>query len=232
MKKTDFTQASTHLKDLLGIDLTKHLSFTRKKTLNNYSVIGSLVVVYRYAEALGKKFVVHDMTAGGHQSHQLGTELDFDVASKRKDPVTQVHVISDMLRIRKALRSELDAFRLGIYVDYFYNTDANTFAKYEDMYGGGKTAASMHIGVRYKWSSQEYKGKALPPKAGAFTLWGRGSKGYEKSGLWRRRIESWNIGFLKGACESLATRTIVTDFRALDNNPPPLKPELSLRVAL
>lgn len=33
MKTTDFATASTHLHELLGIDLKKHLSFSRESTL-------------------------------------------------------------------------------------------------------------------------------------------------------------------------------------------------------
>jgi hypothetical protein len=231
MKKTDFAAASTHLKELLGIDLKKHLSFTREGTLRAFSVVGSLVVVYRYAEAIGKRLVVHDMTVGGHKSHLMGTELDFDLNSLRKDPVTQVNIASDLLRVREVLRPDLEAFRVGIYFDYFSNTEADTFAKFKDLYGGGKTAVSMHLGVRYRWSSPEYQGNPMPPDAGAFILWGRGSKTYHNSDLWTRRIRSWGLGFLKAQAEDLARRTIATDFRALDNNPPPLRPDEPLRVA-
>src|SRR5512147_1009435 len=113
MKPTDFDTAATHLKDVLGIDLAKHLRFGRPQTLRDFAVLGSLVVIYRYAEALGKPLVVHDMTAGGHESHHLGTELDFDLNTPRRKPLQQLHVIADLLRLREALRAELDAFRLG-----------------------------------------------------------------------------------------------------------------------
>ena len=231
MKETTFDEASKHLNDYLGIELTKHLRFSRRGTLTNYSVVGSLVVVYRYAEALGEKLVVHDMTTGGHKSHQLGTELDFDLSSKRRDPIKQVHIISDLLRIRKVLRPELNAFRLGLYFDYFSNTEADTFQKYKDTYGGGETASSMHIGVRYKWTCEEYRGNPFPAQAGEFSFWGKGSKGYKKSGLWARRILSWPVGNLKGKCEDLAKKVIATDFRALDNNPPEGRDSLDRRVA-
>lgn len=220
MKATNFDAASQHLNDYLGIDLTEHLRFSRPGTLRDYSVVGSLVVVYRYAEALERKLVVHDMTTGGHKSHLLGTELDFDLSNRRRDPLEQLHVIGDMFRIRKALGSELDAFRLGLYVDYFSNTGANSLAKYQQMYGDTKTAASMHIGVRYKWTADDYKGRPFSKKAGPFAFWGRGSEGFGNGGLWARRVRSWSVGFLKTGCDELATKTLATDFRALDNNPP------------
>lgn len=225
MKETDFATASTHLNQVLGIDLDKHLNFTRASTLKAFSVIGSLVVVYRYAEALGKTLVVHDMTVGGHQSHLLGTELDFDLSSPRKDPITQVNIASDLLRIREELRTELDAFRVGIYFDFFSNTEAETFADFQQLYGDAKTAVSMHLGVRYRWSSPEYQGNPMTSATGAFVVWGKGSKGYGNSDLWARRIRSWKIGFLKEQSEPLARNTIATDFRALDNNPPRLQAE-------
>jgi hypothetical protein len=220
MKATNFDAASQHLNDYLGIDLTKHLRFSRPGTLRDYSVIGSLVVVYRYAEALERKLVVHDMTTGGHKSHLLGTELDFDLSNRRRDPMEQLHVIGDMLRIRKALGSEIDAFRLGLYVDYFSNTEADSYAKYQEMYGDTKTAASMHIGVRYKWTVDDYQGRPFSKNAGPFAFWGKGSKGFKKGALWAQRIRSWPVGFVKSACDDLATDVIATDFRALDANPP------------
>jgi hypothetical protein len=222
MFKTDFATASTHLHELLGIDLTKRLLFSNAGTLRDFSVVGSLVVVYRYAEALGKKLVVHDMTVGGHESHLLGTELDFDVVGKRKDPMTHLRVVGDLLRLRAVLRPDLEAFRVGLYFDVLSNTEADTLAKFEEKYGGGKTASSMHLGVRYKWASDEYRGKPLPGDAIAFGMWGRGKRTFGYSDLWVNRIRSWDVGFLKGQAEGLARRTIATDFRALDANPPPL----------
>lgn len=220
MTTTNFAAASAHLHELLGIDLKKHLRFTRESTLKSFSVLGSLVVVYRYAEAIGKRLVVHDMTAGGHKSHLVGTELDFDLSSNRKDPIVQLNFAADLLRIRDALRPDLDAYRVGIYFDHFSNTDAETLAQFKDQYGGGRTAVSMHLGVRYRWSSPEYQGNPLPADAGTFVLWGKGSRTYGHSDLWIRRIRSWNVGYLKGQCDPLARQTIATDFRALDYNPP------------
>ena len=231
MMKTDFATASTHLNELLGIDLKKHLHFTKEDTLRDYSVLGSLVVVYRYAEALGKKLIVRDMTVGGHESHLIGTELDFDLNSRHKDPVIQVNIAGDLLRISDSLRADLDAFRIGIYFDKFSNTEAETFKQFQDLYGDGKTAASMHLGVRYRWSSPEYQGGPMPPDFGKFSMWGKGSVSFGNSDLWKRRIRSWDVGFLKGKVNDLANRTIATDYRALDNNPPPLKPTESLLVA-
>lgn len=163
------------------------------------------------------------MTIGGHKSHLVGTELDFDLSSKRRDPMSQVNIAGDLLRIRESLRPDLDAFRVGFYFDYLSNTEAETLEDFRDLYGGGKTSVSMHLGVRYRWSSPEYQGNPLPPDAGTFVLWGKGSRSYFNSDLWTRRIRSWNVGFLKGQCDGLARRTIATDFRALDYNPPPLE---------
>jgi hypothetical protein len=222
MLPTNFEACGRHLNDYLGIELTRHLRFTNAGTLTDFSVVGSLIVVYRYAEALRRRLVVHDMSTGGHKSHLLGTELDFDMDGRRRNPIEQVHVISDMLRIRRALRPFLNAFRLGLYVDYFSNTDASSWEKYQKMYRGKSASSSMHIGVRYKWTQKVYQGHPLPSSAGAFTLWGRGSTGYGNSGLWTQRIRSWPIGFLGGQCEALALRTIATDFCALDYNLPPL----------
>ena len=180
---------------------------------------------------LAKKLVVRDMTVGGHKSHLMGTELDFDLYSPSNDPVLQVNIAGDLLRISDSLRADLEAFRIGIYFDYFFNTEAVSFKQYKELYGDGKTAASMHLGVRYRWSSPEYQGGPMPPDAGKFLMWGIGRKSFNNSDLWKRRIRSWDVGFLKGKVNDLANRTIVRDFRALDYNPPPLKPTESLSVA-
>lgn len=222
MYGTDFSAASRHLNDYLGIDLKTHLHFTREETLRDFSVVGSLVVVYRYAEALGRKLVVHDMTVGGHKSHLMGTELDFDMNKVRRDPMTQLHITADLLRVRGTLRPDLEAFRIGFYFDYLLHTEAETLAQFKAMYGGGKTAVSMHLGVRYKWESGDYRGGPMSEKALTFGIWGRGSRTYKNSDLWTNRIRSWAVGFLKSDAEDLARRTIATDFRALDYNPPSL----------
>lgn len=222
MYATDFSTVSTHLYELLGIKLTEHLHIRKEETLKDFAVVGSLVVLYRYAEVLQRKLVVHDMTTGGHKSHLLGTELDFDMDKGRKNPMTQLHITSDLLRIQATLRSELDAFRIGFYFDYLLNTEAETLAQFKAMYGGEKTPVSMHLGVRYKWKSVEYQGRPMPDKAVTFGICGKGSKSHKNSYLWTNRIRSWNVGFLSSRVEDLALRTIATDFRALDYNPPPL----------
>src|SRR5262245_52505383 len=122
MQATTFEAAATHLNDYLGIDLTKHLAFTKRDSLRNCAVLGSLVVVYRYAEALGKRLLVRHMTIGGHLSHLLGTELDFDLNSPQRSPIHQLDVIADMIRLRDTLRPQLEAFRLGFYFDKLSNT--------------------------------------------------------------------------------------------------------------
>lgn len=231
MLATDFDTASTHLKDLLGIDLARHLVFSRADTLRDFSVLGTLVVVYRYAEALGRRLVVHDMTTGGHESHLLGTELDFDLNAPRRQPLSQLNVVADLLRMRKALAGELEAFRIGYYFDKLSNTEADTLEEFKARYGDTATSASMHLGVRYRWSCREYRGLPIPADGSAFVLWGKGKKGFGNSGLWTRRIASWDVGFLKARAEGLARTVIALDFRALDYNPPPLPAVEHLIVA-
>ena len=79
MMKANYEEVRWHLGYVLGIHLDQHLRIRRPGTLKHYSVIAALIVAYRYAEALGQKLVIHDMTTGGHKSHQVGTELDFDL---------------------------------------------------------------------------------------------------------------------------------------------------------
>jgi hypothetical protein len=231
MKATDFTTAASHLNDLLGIDLTKRLVFARPNTLQDFAVVGTLVVIFRYAEALGKTFVIHDMTTGGHQSHYLGTELDFDLNSPRYRPVAQLNVVADLLRIWEGLKPELDAFRIGFYFDNLTHTDAETLEQFTDKYGDGRTASSLHLGVRYRWTCPEYRGLPIPATGSPFVLWGRGKKAFGKSDLWIRRIRSWDVGLLKDQAFSLGRTVIARDFRALDYNPPPLSEAETLTVA-
>jgi hypothetical protein len=205
--------------------LKKHLAFTREETLRDFSVVGSLVVVYRYAEALGRKLLVRDMTVGGHKSHLMGTELDFDMNKVRRDPMTQLHMTADLLRVRGVLRPDLEAFRIGFYFDSYEHADADTLAEFKAKYAGGKTDVSMHLGVRYKWVSTDYRGGPMKDNATAFGMWGRFDKAFGKSDTWTSRIRSWAVGFLKADAEGLARRTIATDFRALDYNPPSLVAE-------
>ena len=225
MKATDIDEACNYVRGVLGVDLKKHLKFGQPQTFNNFSVLGSVIVLYRYAEAIGQPIILHDMTTGGHQSHHLGTELDFDLKSKRKDAVKQAHITADLLRIRQAIRSKLNAFRIGFYFDYFKSEaakGAESFEKFKEEYGSKRVAYSMHLGARYQWSSQEFVGNPIPSDAAVFGIWGRGSKGYKQSGVWTRRFLKWNIGFLKSGCQKLATETLLKDFRTLDDNPPPL----------
>jgi hypothetical protein len=221
--KTTFDKANKHLNDYLDMDLTKHLAFTNPGTLRDFAVVGPLVVVYRYAEELGKRLQVRHMTVGGHQSHHVATELDFDLASKRKDPIVQLNIASDLLRIRESLRRDLNAFRIGFYFDYFWNLAADSLEKFKVTYGGKKNL-SMHLGLRYKWSTEAaktaYQGGPVSSAYGSFAFWGKGSKGFSRSHFWARRIRSWDVGFLKGRSEVLATRTISADFKALEKNLP------------
>src|SRR5262249_52231329 len=111
MLETTYEAARAHLQIVLGIDLEHHLEFSQPKQLRRYALLGCLIVAYRYAEALGQRIIIFDMNTGGHKSHLVGTELDFDYAPDPHDPVNQVNVISDLLRVRELMESEVDAFR-------------------------------------------------------------------------------------------------------------------------
>ena len=218
MQEGNFDQVNEHFGAVLGIDLEKHIHFKRKSTLKHYSLTGALLVLYRYAEELGQKIVVHDMTTGGHKSHQLGTELDFDFDAKRKNADKQVNIVSDLLRIRDVLRSDLNAFRIGFYFDHLNNTSAKTYSDFKDMYK--KVDYSMHLGVRFNWTSPEYKGNKASSNYDKFSLWGKGSRHYGKKNLWIKRIRSWNIGHIKARADSVAANKILPDFQALDMTTP------------
>jgi len=213
-----YEEARAHLQIVLGIDLENHLEFRNKNQLKFYALLGTLVVIYRYAEALGQHMRIFDMSTGGHKSHLVGTELDFDYAPDAHDPVNQINVASDMLRVREAVESEMDAFRIGIYFDHFENTDVRTFEEYRATYGRNRNK-SMHLGVRYKFQSADYQGERPPAGYGLFSFWGKGSRTYGNHALWARRILSWNIGFIRERAV-LVGATVLKDLAALDQSPP------------
>jgi hypothetical protein len=222
MKATTFDGAIAHVENVLGVTLTDHVEFSSPGTFKNYSVLGSVLTVYRYAEAIGQRLVIHHLTAHGHKSHLLGTELDFDIDGRRKDPLQQVHVISDMLRIRNAMQDRLNAFRLGFYFDFLNSPDAEaakSLQKFESTYKDVKTASSMHIGVRYRWKSEEYRGNPLGSNSLVFGVWGRGSRTFLRSDRWTRRLLDWPVGFLRAGCTRLAKDVLLDDFRQLDRYP-------------
>ena len=219
MMKANYEEVRWHLGYVLGIHLDQHLRIRRPGTLKHYSVIAALIVAYRYAEALGQKLVIHDMTTGGHKSHQVGTELDFDLDANPHKAVPQINMTSDLLCIREMLKPHLNAFRIGVYFDHLDNTDAKTYEEFKAMYG--KVKYSMHLGVRYRWNSEEYKGGPTSSNYDKFSLWGKGSRHYGKKNLWAQRIRSWNIGLIDGQSNKVA-QTILRDFITLDRYPPPL----------
>lgn len=219
MMKTTYAAASVHLDTVLGIDLERHLEIRRPSTLKYYAVLGALLVIYRYAEALGQRLIIHDMTDGGtHVSHALGTEIDFDHALTPRNAVQQINMASDLLAIREVLRPYLTAFRIGVYFDRFDNVDAKTFEEFKEKYGKSRPI-SMHHGLRYPWRSADYRGAPKPMKYDAFSIWGKGTRHYGKKELWAGRIRSWNIGYLRTRA-SLVANTLLADFLALDRNPP------------
>jgi hypothetical protein len=220
MLETTFEEARTHLRIVLGIELTDHLDFRRPKQLKSFALVGSLVVAYRYATVLGERIVIFDMSSGSHESHHIGTELDFDYGPDTHDAENQMNVIADMLRVREAIAPWLDAFRLGIYFDRMDDKEAlkvKTFDDYKRAYD--RVRYSMHLGVRYKFKSEDYKGKKLPAGGSAFVLWGKGGKGFAMSPLWTKRIRSWDIGFIKRRAYLVAALAL-HDFLKLDQHPP------------
>ncbi len=66
-----------YLNEKADIDLNAELDFSRHSTMRTFALVGPLVVLYRYAALLDFKIKVKDMFAGGHQSHCIGSELNF-----------------------------------------------------------------------------------------------------------------------------------------------------------
>src|SRR5262245_60955281 len=146
MLQCTYEEARAHLGIVVGIDLEGHLDFRHPKQLKFYSQLGALLVVYRYADALGQRMTIFDIFARGtHESHIYGTDLDFDYGPDPHDPVNQANVISDLLRVKDAMVSQMTAFRLGFYFDKFENTEVKTFDAFKATYGNN-TNKSMHLG--------------------------------------------------------------------------------------
>ncbi len=173
-------------------------------------------------------------SAGGHVSHQYGTDLDFEYGPGEFDPVNQANVISDLLRVREAMDAETKAFRLGFYFAFFNDpvaiSDVRTFDDYQRRYGRnrreyertwGRRLSSMHLGVRYNFESKDYAGDKTPASYGPDAFWGRGKHGYGRSGFWARRIRGWDIGFIRERA-ALVAASALKDLAALDRNPPTL----------
>ncbi|MFO1350038.1 MAG: hypothetical protein U1F68_04890 [Gammaproteobacteria bacterium] len=212
--KASYEQISQHFEDVLRIRLSNWLVINQPRQLNNYALTAPLVVAYRYAEALKKPLAIHDMTREkGHESHKFGSEFDFDLQGDRYNPVTQIAMTSDLLAIREALMPSLKAFRIGVYFDYFKNTEAKTFEQFKAKYK--KIGESMHLGVRYRWLSEEYKGDKPVGDYDYFSLWGKGKGHSGLDNFWADRIRSWNIGLMQVPAHAVAM-TILGDLKALD----------------
>ena len=219
MKPATYQDVRKHLM-WCGIHLESQLELPKRESVKFYAIINPLIVIYRYSEALnqtlGKRIKVFDMNHDGHRSHPLGTELDFDLPPIHQAK-TQVNMASDLLRIRKALSGHLDAFRIGFYFDTFekaYNMPSNkTYEGFLDNYK--KVGVSMHLGVRYRWQCDAYKGAPPSGNYDKFSLWGSNG-GHEKhKNKWINRILSWNIGFIKDRTD-LVAKKILHDFKTME----------------
>lgn len=222
MLQANFESVDEHLQTVLHIELTSRLRLRRPGTIRTYATIGALVVLYRYAEALHQTLVVHDVASmHGHVSHQLGTELDFTHSERGHSARRQAEVVSDLLRIRSAVRPSLTAFRIGFYFARFDDQDAldaTTFEEFLNLYGTNRLL-SNHLGIRYPWTSDDYRGEPAPRNYGAMSFWGRGSRTFGQGRRWERRILSWDIGLLNGD-HALVAQRVLDDFATLDRNPP------------
>ena len=160
----------------MGIDLERHLDIRHPEQFKTYALLGTLIVVYRYAEALGHHMVIFDMTTGGpHVSHKHdGFHFDYETGAMF-NPVNQANVISDMLRVGRAMNERLHAFRLGFHFDFFNNKAAidtvRTFDDFQRIDGRspaefrslrGHRLSSMHLGVRYEFESADYRASTRP----------------------------------------------------------------------
>jgi hypothetical protein len=219
MQIANFAAVDEHLRRVLNITLTQHLEFRRPKGVNNYAIIAPLLVLYRYAEALPQNIVIHDASVGGHQSHLLGTELDFTYSENGHNAMRQAEVVSDLLNVREILAPQVTAFRIGFYFDRFDNLAANTLEAFRDLYGSSRLL-SNHLGIRYPWTSDDYEGAQPSKKYGYMAFWGRGTDGFGQGDRWARRILSWNLGLLPAGRAQLIAQRVVNDFQILDRNPP------------
>lgn len=215
----NFDAVDVHLRKVLNITLTDRLEFWQPKGVNNYAIIAPLILLYRYAEALPKKIIIHDASVGGHKSHTALTELDFTYAKDGFNAMRQADVISDLLNIRKIMKPQLTAYRLGFYFDNFTNHQADTLDRFRELYGS-KKLSSNHLGIRYPWTSSDYEGNTPSKKYGYFAFWGQGLEGFGEGERWAKRILSWNLGLLPAGRAQLIAQRVMDDFKMLDRNPP------------
>jgi hypothetical protein len=219
MQTANLAAIEVHLSQVLNMTLTNRLEFRRPKGANSYAIIAPLLVLYRYAEALPQKIVVHDVSVGGHKSHMTGTELDFTYAENGHNAMRQAEVVSDLLRIKQTLGPQVTAYRIGFYFDRFENLEADTLEAFRNLYGN-LHLVSNHLGIRYPWTSEDYKGGPIPRDYGLMSFWGRGSKTFGQGDRWARRILSWNLGLLATGRAELIARQVLNDISILDRNPP------------
>ena len=149
-KATTFSKLVNHLDSVCSVDLKKHLEFKQTSTIKDYALASSIMVLYRYAEKMGKKIEVRDGIARGHKSHiKLRTEVDFDLDGNgdkgKRDPLIQIRLVGDLLGIRDKIKKELAAFRLGFYFDYFDKAKnrAKTYEQFKTRYKNKESGASM-----------------------------------------------------------------------------------------
>lgn len=220
MQNSNFDAVDEHLRRVLNVTLTDHLEFRRPRGVSSYATIAPIIVLYRYAEELLQNIIIHDVSVGGHKSHLLGTELDFTYSERGHNAIRQAEVVSDLLRIREIMRPHVTAFRIGFYFDRFDNLEADTLDAFNDLYGNTRLV-SNHIGIRYPWTNDDYRGAEPSSNYGHMSFWGRGSRTFGQGGRWERRILSWNMSLLpeRGRI-SLITERLLNDFKKLDRNPP------------
>jgi hypothetical protein len=219
MQIANFAAVDEHLRKVLNVTLTNQLQFQRERGVSSYATIAPILVLYRYAEALPQNIIIHDVSVGGHESHLLGTELDFTYSERGHNAIRQAEVVSDLLRIRETMGPQVTAFRIGFYFDRFDNLEADTLDAFRDRYGSTRLV-SNHLGIRYPWTSDDYRGAPAPRDYGYMAFWGRGSRTFGQGRRWEQRILSWNLGLLHTGHAALIAQRVLNDFRSLDRNPP------------
>lgn len=226
LHKTNYDEATAHLKRACGIDLPLQLTSQRWRTLSAWSILSPLVLLYRYSEQIHEKLRLYDMVEDGHKSHMSGTDLDFGYADdgKAHKAVHQVRVINDLLELGEALHaqsSKIQAFRVGFYFDNLVGNDnlaklkkaEDKEAKFVELYEKKRWTSSMHLGLRYDFSDDIYKGDTTYGN-GKYVLWGRETDA-TGSGAWKEIFKDMDGNLTKAECAKVATTTLA-DLGKLD----------------
>ena len=219
-------QVIDHLSERATISLNDQLNFTNLASLKSYALVPPLVVLYHYAKAINIKLEVRDMLAGGHKSHDMGSELDFRPAEGSRIKA-QLPVVADLLRLSEKLKSSLNSYRLGFYFARFDDATAIAAAKkgytqFVETYTGNLDL--LHLGVTYPWNHARAAALYAPisTTTAPFAFWGRDSEGFGKKRFWERKItkdfksSSQRVGHLSDAKLNVLKQSVLETLRILD----------------